>query len=317
MDRSKSVRSLRWAAWVLVGVIGLSNPAEGTGAAGRLLWELGKKVADLAVGYLAGEVIDHALGKSVEQQLKKLESNVLAEIHRNPGNSHVLQAELESARSQIRVLDAMLRSKPSTQELAALRSKMVSDLQDLKKALEQQGIRLDQHEQRLDKHDKTLEELDLRIDRLEEAQGRSSWSQESEERETSPAWGEPVDDSSSPEDAVPEWRSRLPREPLSFEDREPTRRVPPGARREEGATLTILVRGNSCTIEIRETESPSIADRGFFEVRKAGERNLFRLLAGTGAVITIQGDNNRIRVPAGVGRIRIRNLGRNNYRSER
>ncbi|HSK77872.1 MAG TPA: hypothetical protein VLQ45_15585 [Thermoanaerobaculia bacterium] len=310
MDRPKPVRSLRLAVLVLVGVIGLSNPAEGVGVAGRVLWELGKKVTDLAVGYLAGKVIDHALGQSYEQQLKKVESNLLAEIRNNPGSSHVLRAELESARSQIRVLDAVLRSKPSTQELASLRSKMASDLQELKRALEQQGIRLDQHEQRLDKHDRDLEELDLRIDSLEEAQDRSSRRQRIEEEETSPVWRETAD---STEETVPEWRSRAPREVPSFERREPARRE---ARREEGATLTILIRGDSCTIEVLETGSESAADRGSFEVRKARQRSLFRLLAGTGAVITILGDNNRIRVPAGVGRVRIRDLGRNNRKLE-
>jgi hypothetical protein len=309
MDRPKPVRSLRLAVLVLVGVIGLSNPAEGVGVAGRVLWELGKKVTDLAVGYLAGKVIDHALGQSYEQQLKKVESDLLAEIRNNPGNSHVLRAELESARSQIRVLDAVLRSKPSTQELASLRSKMASDLQELKRILEQQGIRLDQHEQRLDKHDRDLEELDLRIDSLEEAQDRSSRRQEIDEEETSPVWREPADST----ETVPEWRSRGPREVPSFESREPARREP---RREEGATLTILIRGNSCTIEVLETGSESAADHGSFEVRKARQRSLFRLLAGTGAVITILGDNNRIRVPAGVGRIRIRDLGRNNRKLE-
>lgn len=311
MDRPKPVRSLRLAVLVLVGVIGLSNPAEGVGVAGRVLWELGKKVTDLAVGYLAGKVIDHALGQSYEQQLKKVESNLLAEIRNNPGSSHVLRAELESARSQIRVLDAVLRSKPSTQELASLRSKMASDLQELKRTLEQQGIRLDQHEQRLDKHDRDLEELDLRIDSLEEAQDRSSRRQRIEEEETSPVWREPAD---STEETVPEWRSRRgPREVPTFESREPARREP---RREEGATLTILIRGDSCTIEVLETGSESAADRGSFEVRKARQRSLFRLLAGTGAVITILGDNNRIRVPAGVGRVRIRDLGRNNRKLE-
>lgn len=323
MDRSQSVRSLRWAAWVLVGVIGLSNPAAGAGAAGRILWELGKKVTDLAVGYVAGKVIDRALGQNYEQQLKKVEANLLAEIRNNPGNGHVLRAELESARSQIRVLNAVLRSKPSTEEVTALRSKMASDLQEMRRVLEQQGIRLEKHEQRLNKHDmaleqhgKALEELDRRIDSLEEAQDRSSRSPGAEERETASAWREPAGEPFSREDAVPEWRSRISREGPSFEDREPSRRTLPGARGGEGATLTILVRGDSCTIEIRETERSSLADRGSFEVRKTGEKTLFRLLAGTGAVVTILGDNNRIQVPAGVSRIRIRNLGKNNYKSE-
>lgn len=313
MDRSQSVRSLRWAAWVLVGVLGMSNPAAGAGAAGKILWEIGKKVTDLAVGYLAGKVIDRALGQDYEQQLKRVEANLLAEIRNNPGNGngHVLRAELESARSQIRVLNAVLKSKPSTEEVAALRSKMASDLQEMRRVLEQQGVRLEKHEQRLNQHDvaleqhgKTLEELDRRIDRLEE------------ESETAPPWREPAGEPSSREDAVPEWRSRISREGPSVEDREPSRRLPPGSRGEEGATLTILVRGDSCTIEIRETGRSSLADRGSFEVRKTGDRRLFHLLAGTGAVVTILGDNNRVRVPAGVGRIRIRNLGKNNYKSE-
>lgn len=313
MDRSRPFRSLRltWAL-LLVGLLGTSGPAEGVGVAGKLLWELGKKVGAFAVEYLATKVADQALGLSYEKQLKQVEANLVAEIRKNPGNSHALQVELESARSQIRVLNAVLTSKSSAAEVAGLRSRMESDLQQVKRLLEQQGVRLDQHDQKLAEHDETLEELDSRIDRLEEDQDRSFRFEGMEERETLPVWREPADDFSPREEDVPEWRSRVRREEPSFETREPRYREPTVSPRGEGITLTIEVRCSSCTVEVRETDSARAADHGFFQVRGARERRSFRLLAGTGAVITILGDNNRIRIPAGVGRIRVRDLGENN-----
>lgn len=112
-------------------------------------------------------------------------------------------------------------------------------------------------------------------------------------------------------------RIRQYRPPSTGEDLGNSRRTPQ-ARREVPykhiVQLNIRVTGHFNQIAVSEVENPDDANIGSFLIEGARQYHRFRLLAGMGGVIHIQGDGNIVRLPAHLcRRIRVLPGGADNH----
>lgn len=237
--------------------------------------------------YLAGKGFDKLLGLDQAQQLKELENNILMELKKKNGEeAQRLRTELELTRSQLNKLNVLLATNPPRHEVEKLKQQSDTELNRLLQMQQQDRKLLQENSQKIMGLEKKMEDISVRVDRLERLEPRSSSGSEDYRED----WTRPNSDvgvSPSP------------------------RRQVPGDRR--GATLTLTVTGHSNSLRVEEVESSRFADLGAYEIDGYDRRHTLQLLAGTGAVLTIKGDDNIIHLPSNLcSRVRVRNQGRGN-----
>lgn len=262
---------------------------------------IGKWIANQVAGYFIGKAIDTVAGNDYDKKLQAVEVRIQSQLRQANSDKALLNRELETARAQRQTLAYLLQSKPDRKELMALNSRMQGGMAELRKRIERQEIRLNEHDGRLSAQDSRLKDQDgrlsdheLRIKKLEDAAqvpDRSSAQPPARDFHREGSY-----------DRLPAPRSEAPR-----------RRSGPSheLNGRGGVTLDLWVSGSDN--EIRIEESASDAQSGTFTISDVGSRLRFRLLSGTGAVIHVTGDDNRLYIPSEVlGRVRVVRTGRNN-----
>jgi hypothetical protein len=266
---------------------------------GQVLKRVGEFLGLEAVSYVLGKGVDKALGLDCEQELKDVERSVLVQLQHGRADADGLRSELAAVRSQLKLLDTLFKTKPAVSEVLQLKQKVDADLA---KMLEIQK-----------KHTQQIQDLERRVQSIETKMASRT---EAETSAPEPLSGRRIE---APE-PVP-GRERAPAErprevespkssPWSGRSYERPSRRPAGRR---GVSLTISVTGSSNHVYVEETEVQSNADVGSFEVAEVDGRQTFRLLGGTGGVVSLYGDDNTVYLPAQLcGRVRLVPRGRRN-----
>jgi hypothetical protein len=277
---------------VIAALLAESNPASAQlpplPYAGFLI-KAGKWLGQQAISYLTGKAIDKVVGVDYEKKLKEVETELTRRLNSGAENSQHLQAELAATRSQLKILQSLLSSRPTADDIEELRRPMARDLSNLQEVQAQQG-------QEIRNLESEVKALAGRVSRLEETEAgvprepklgpppppapSRPWKTHSERA--------PPQESAEPPAKNPESVSGYELPPL-----ESRRRA-----RGQGVTLTIRITGQSNKIHVVETQINERADQGTFQVNGRRQQFTFRLLEGTGGVIDVQGDGNTIYLPS-------------------
>jgi len=260
----------------------LLNSAKSSAQTGPIIISIGKWLGNQVVGYVTGKTFDKLLGIDYEAQLKTVEANLSAQLRRGSGDAQRLRIELDATRSQLSILQALLNSKPTSNQLEQFRRQLTSDLAKVVKVQQE-------HVQRIAGLEKTSQDHETRIRKLEEAaDSRTGNTQEGYRQGPSPKSG--------------------------GEDFSRETYTPPAGRRARNSGVTLMVRvvGHSNEIYISETVDFERADIGSFEIEGMSDRYTLRLLRDTGGVINVQGNGNTVHLPGHLcGRIRVIRRGEN------
>jgi hypothetical protein len=283
---------VRSCVWVVLLALSLPQavPAQGPVTYGRVLLKVGKWLAEELLGYGVGKGIDKALGLEHEAQLQQVEANLLRELRRGAGDTQRLQNELTAAQTQLKMVSVLLRSQPTTSQLESFRRQLASDLDRVLAAQRQHDGRIGKLETESHRMAQELEQLREEVRQLSELLRRS------EERAEARRGREVI--SPRPEEAPRPWRGQ----------REVSR--PEAAT--GGVRLQLEVSCSTSEIFLDEVTGSRQADTGSQAVHRRGHHR-FGILEGTGAVVLITGDHNRIHVPVHLrGRVRILDRGTGN-----
>ena len=259
----------------------------------------GKWIAGQIAGYLTGKAIDRLTGNDFDKKLKQTESRIQGQLQRANGDKAKLYQELQAARTQRAALGVLLQSKPDRNELMLFKSKVQANTAELQRRLDSHEKRINSQEGRithqggrLDSHDKRLEELEQRVGRLD--------NYVLSDRQPS------VDNTTDglSENVKPVRPST--EHPFSADP------VPTNAyrqRRGSGVTLDVWISGRHNDLQVEETKVE--AQTGTLNISDSGKRLRLRMRTGTGAVINVLGEGNRICVPPELRkRVRIVDKGR-------
>lgn len=260
--------------------------------AGPILGTIGRWLGLEILSYGAGKAFDRVLGLGYEKQLRQIEAKLVADLQKSSGDTQKLQVELATARSQLKILSTLLTSRPTSNELEHFKRQLTKDLDNLRTVQKQHDQKFLEHSQRMNMIEKNMEGLSTRVEKIEGRDGMRH------------SEAEPPAPGIYQEDSIPD---------ESYDVERPRRRPSYRQPARDGVTLTISVTGNSNGLNVEEVEASRSADVGAFEIASGGGQQRFRLLAGTGGVITIHGHRNTIDIPRYLcGRVRVVDRGRGN-----
>jgi hypothetical protein len=284
----KSLRCFLRAILVLL-VLGF-GATRASAQAGKIIIEGGKWLGKQILDYATGKTFDRLLGIDYETQLKQVETNLVAQLRKGAGDAQNLRVELDATRSQLSMLQTLLYSKPTSNQLEQFRQQLTSDLARVVKVQQE-------HTQKIASLEGTTQDHEARLKRLEERENAEKRNEVEQPPQAAPrSWQEP--------------ESLRQGQDSSY--REQTQQ--PRKVRNSGVTLIVRVTGQANEIDVSETEDFTGADIGSFEIESARKRYFLQLLADTGGVIDIRGDGNTIYLPRNLcGRIRVIRKGRNNW----
>jgi len=249
-----------------------------------LLLGAGKWLGRTLISYAAGKAIDKFRGTDYQTQLQEMEAGIQAQLRKGSGDAKRLRAELEVAHSQLAILDSLLNSKPTQEDLEEFKRHVARDLDKLLEIQKQHGERISKLErgERVSKLEKEVGDLSARLRRLE---ARDSGAEGSTRK----------------------------RPQVAPERRQSGASSAPGSRRRSGVTLILIVSGQENQISVTETTRAGDANLGTFEIHQRGTTRRMTLLSGTGGVVTLKGDANVVRLPSHLcGRVRVVDKGSRN-----
>lgn len=271
MSRSRKILVLcLGGCLVSVGAL----PAQGAAGWGQKLYTSGKWVLNQLVDYQVSKSIDWVAGEDYEGLLRQAEDGLSREIRQNARSTQQLRVELDAARSQLKVLNALSSKKPlSDSQIDQFKKTIVADLEHIKAIQRQQGVRLDSLESNVIDLKVDMGDLKARMEKLEK--------QEPEVRR-----------GPKTEDRLTRLRQRSLSDSPPQEPYYPPARSSRGIR--EGVTLELRITGSFNRITIKEGAVWEELDSGSVTVSGSGQSRMFRVLQGTGVVILVSGKENTI-----------------------
>lgn len=109
--------------------------------AGPIL-RVGKWVGEQLIGYGAGKAIDKLTGLDCEEELQQIEASLSLQIKADRADKEKLKAELAAVQSQLKILDSLIRSKPTSIDVDQYRRLLAKDLDKVLLVQEKQDQRL-------------------------------------------------------------------------------------------------------------------------------------------------------------------------------
>ncbi len=128
--------------------------------AGPLILRAGKWIGDQLIGYGTGKAIDLLLGQDYEKELQQVEASLSLQLRKERSDKEKIRTELAATKSQLQILDSLLRSRPKPVDVEGFRGQLAKDLENV---LRVQG----QHDERITRLEREIEALTLRLRRLE------------------------------------------------------------------------------------------------------------------------------------------------------
>ena len=302
----------------------MSWPAPTSAQVGKVLAESAKFIGTQLLGYGTGKILDKALGLDCQTQLKEVEASILAQLRKGTGDVQQLRAELAVTRSQLSILQTLIKSKPNAEEVEHLKRRLEQGLAQLTAAQHQQGQRLSSLEVKSEDHEARLRRLEAQestplppqvADSDREAlpgSRRKATTSGSDEVFTKDE-GVPVQDEVEKKTSDRGTRFNRDVPELGGELKDEKSSPPRRSKRNTGVTLIAHVTGQFNEIAVRETASAEVANIGFHNIEGRHQRYMLWLLVDTGGVITIESDGNAVLLPSYLcGRVRVILKGRNN-----
>ncbi len=143
---------------------------------GTVILEAGKWIGSTLLGYAVGKGIDKMLGTDYEEELEQLEAALLREIRKENGDMEKMRAELKAVRSELQILDALLRSQLTPQDVTAFRQQLARDLEEVLRVQEEHDRRISSLERQVNQLTRDLRELKSNIgpgSKIAEEEGNS------------------------------------------------------------------------------------------------------------------------------------------------
>lgn len=154
-------RFSRWTicSWFMLSLLLFVAP-DADAQAGSIVLRAGMWLGEELLGYGAGKVFDKMLGLDYEEELRQVEASLSLQLKKERNDKEKIRAELAAAKSQLRILDSLLRSKPTPVDVSQFRRQLAKDLDTVLRVQEE-------HDERITRLEREVAELTLRLRRLE------------------------------------------------------------------------------------------------------------------------------------------------------
>jgi hypothetical protein len=149
-----------WGRTLVIASLLLMSASSAQAQAGPVILRAGKWIGEQLIGYGTGKVIDKLAGLDCEEELRQVEASLSVQLKKERSDKEKIRAELAATQSQLQIINSLLRTKPTSTDIAEFRRQLVKDLDKVLVVQEE-------HDQRITQLEREVADLTMRLRRIE------------------------------------------------------------------------------------------------------------------------------------------------------